>query len=202
MKRQLLVLLALSSILSGGARAATVTYASGFSGGLEAPPSGSGGSGSLSLAYDASASTLTVMLDFSGLTGTTTAAHIHCCSGPGVNSGVAVALTGFVTGVTAGTYSSLFDLSDQSIYSSSFLSASGGTAAAAEMALATALASDQIYVNIHTTAFPGGEIRADPVASRVPEPGAIGLIAIAMLALALTRHRNVPSPTRNLSRQD
>ncbi|MCB1901155.1 CHRD domain-containing protein [Cognatazoarcus halotolerans] len=189
MRRQLLLLLALVCMAGSAAHAATVTYFSGFSGSAEASPNASAGSGSLSLAYDEDANTLKVMLDFSGLTGTTTAAHIHCCSGPGVNSAVAVALDGFATGVTAGTYNVLFDLSDPGVYAASFLSASGGTAAAAEMALATALASGQTYVNIHTTAFPGGEIRANPVAMRVPEPGAIALIAIGALALYLT-HRD------------
>lgn len=189
MRRQFLVLLALISMMAGSAQAATVTYSSSFSGGAEAPPNGSGGAGSLSLAYDDTANTLQVVLDFSGLAGTTTAAHIHCCSGPGVNSAVAVALSGFVTGVTAGTYSSLFDLSDQNIYSSSFLTASGGTAAAAGMALVDALATGQTYVNIHSSQFPGGEIRANPVVMRVPEPGAIALIAIGALALSLTRRR-------------
>ena len=43
----------------------------------------------------------------------------------------------------------------------------------------TGLSAGTLYVNLHTVLFPGGEIRGDfsPVASTVPEPGTLILIA-------------------------
>ena len=96
---------------------------------------------------------------FSGLIGGfATGAHIHCCAPIGTNAGVAVPFTGFPN-VAAGSYMNTFDLTLTSTYNSTFLTASGGTAAAAETALINGLNSFQAYANIHDATFPGGEIR-------------------------------------------
>jgi hypothetical protein len=55
----------------------------------------------------------------------------------------------------------------------------------AEAALAAGLAADEAYFNIHTTAFPGGEILG--FLTDVPEPGTFALLATGVLALALRR---------------
>jgi hypothetical protein len=44
-------------------------------------------------------------------------------------------------------------------YNPAFVTANGGTTAGAEAALLAGLEAGQAYLNIHTTMFPGGEIR-------------------------------------------
>jgi hypothetical protein len=129
----------------------------------ESPANSSTGTGSALVVLDAAADTMRVMIAFSGLVGTTTASHIHACTAsPGTGTaGVATQLprfVGFPTGVTSGTYDNTFDLTQASTYNPAFVTAQGGVAAA-EAALTSCIGSDQAYLNIHSTSFPGGEIR-------------------------------------------
>src|SRR6185503_9709541 len=66
---------------------------------------------------------------------------------------------GFPLGVTAGSYDRTFNTLDPASYNPSFITANGGTAASAEAILAGCIASGRAYVNVHSTLFPGGEIR-------------------------------------------
>lgn len=103
---------------------------------------------------------LDVSLTFSGLIGTVTASHIHCCTPPPGNAGVAVTFIGFPTGVTSGAYTNQFDLANASSYNSAFITAHGGTVASAEAALLAGMRTGQAYTCVHTAVFPGSEIRA------------------------------------------
>ena len=51
------------------------------------------------------------------------------------------------------------DMLDVSSYNPSFVTANGGTAASAEAVLFAGLQAGQAYLNVHTSANPGGEIR-------------------------------------------
>jgi hypothetical protein len=131
---------------------------------------------------------LQVDVIFSGLTGTTTASHIHCCVSPPGNAGVATqtpTFTGFPLGVTSGAYSHAFDLTDTSSFNAAFVTAHGGTAAGAEAFLAAGLEGGQAYLNIHTNVYPGGEIRG----FLTPEPGAAGLLGGGLALLAVLRRK-------------
>jgi hypothetical protein len=91
--------------------------------------------------------------------------------------------------VTSGTYDSgNLDLTQATSYNPAFVTLQGSIAAA-EAALAAGLAAGNAYLNIHTTNFPGGEIRGFLVAA-VPEPATYAL-AIAGLGIlwALKRKR-------------
>lgn len=151
-------------------------------------PEGAGtGSGTGYFEFDPDANTLLIDVDFSGLSGITTVAHIHCCvttAGTGT-AGVAVTpttLPGFPTGVTSGSYTITLDLTSTSTYTSGFL---GGSSPAnptgAEARLLQGILDGKAYFNIHTNQFPGGEIRG--FLAPVPEPGTILLTGLGFLGL-------------------
>jgi hypothetical protein len=146
------------------AQAATITYVATLSGAAESPPNASAGIGNAIVDIDTSAHTMRVRVTFSGLTGTTTASHIHAATAvPGVGTaGVATTtptFTGFPGGVTAGTYDNTFDLTLASSWNPAFVTAHGGTPATAETFFAASLAAGTAYLNIHSTFAAGGEIR-------------------------------------------
>jgi len=109
-----------------------------MNGSQEVPPNGSSGTGTLNATYDESTNTMIFTANFSGLTTGTTAAHFHGPAPSDSNAGVQIGWTGFPTGVTSGTFSDTVTLS------------------AAQEAQ---LLAGRWYANIHTTTFPGGEIR-------------------------------------------
>jgi hypothetical protein len=134
--------------------------------------------------YDSVANTLGVTVSFSGLLSPTTASHIHCCTAAPLtgNAGVATQTPTFINfplGVTSGTYNNLFDLGAASTYNPAFVTANGGSVSTAESVFLAGLAADETYLNIHTSQFPGGEIRGYLVAtSPVPEPGGLGVVGL------------------------
>jgi CHRD domain len=159
-----LLMLSVVGLVSGAVSAQTVIYRAKMDGPSESPPNTSPGTGTVRAIFDASASTMRLIVNFSGLTGNTTVAHIHCCT---VNpllgtAGVATqtpSFTMFPTGVTSGTYDRTFDMTLPGSYNATFVTANGGTAASALAALATGIANGRAYFNLHSSTFGGGEIR-------------------------------------------
>jgi hypothetical protein len=149
------------------AHANPITFQVTLSGSNENPANNSPGTGSATIVLDPTAQTLQLHVTFSGLGSNVMAAHIHCCqTTPNSNGNVGVATTvpaflGFPIGGTSGTYTSpVFDLTMSSIYNPAFVTAQGGLQQA-EAALISGIEGGQTYINIHTTNFPGGEIRAE-----------------------------------------
>jgi len=167
--------------------AGTITYQALLSG----AESGSTGFGFSTVIIDNIALTMEVQVQFTGLVGTTTAAHIHCCTavaGTGT-AGVATQtplFIGFPTGVTSGTYDHTFDLTVASTYNPAFVTAEGSLANA-EAALLNGLATDHTYMNVHSTFAPNGEISGFLVPA--PEPSTIFLAAGSLLSLGILRRR-------------
>jgi hypothetical protein len=131
---------------------------------------------------DAVAHTMAINMNFSGLLGTTTACHIHAATAVAGAGTAGVATTtpyfaGFPIGVTSGGYSNTLDMTQNSSYNPSYVSAHGGTTAQAEADLFQAIADGKAYLNIHTTVVPGGEIRGfllpGPVAAQATSWGHI-----------------------------
>ncbi len=148
------------------------------------------GKGMTDVWIDGTANTMRVKVWFSGLLAPDTAAHIHCCTAAPGNIGVATQLPrfpGFPTGVTAGTYDATFDMTSLASYNPSFVAANGGTAAGAEAALFWGIRHDMAYLNIHTTSFPGGEIRG--FLAPAPEPATLALLGAGLVGVFGNRKR-------------
>ena len=135
-----------------------------LSGPAEAPPNNSPGTGKALVTIDPVANTMRVQTTFSGLVAGVTAAHIHAptaVAGTGT-AGVATTLPtflGFPSGVTAGTYDQTLNMLLASSYNPSYVTNNGGTTASAFAALRAAITAGRAYLNIHSSTFPGGEIR-------------------------------------------
>jgi len=171
--------------------AATIQFSAALSGPAEGNTSP--GLGSALVTIDDVARTMNINASFSGLTGNTTAAHIHCCTTtPGAGT-IGVATTtpnfpGFPTGVTAGSYNQTFDLNLASSYNASFVNANGGVPGAYN-ALLAGLNQGRAYFNIHSSTFGGGEIRG--FLAPVPVPAAAWLFVSGIAGLATLRRKKV-----------
>ena len=164
-----------------------------LSGPAEAPPNASAGTGTAT--FTLAGRILTMSGSFTGLTGTTTMAHVHCCTATPRTGTVGVATTtpsfvGFPLGVTSGTFNVILDLDLASSYNAAFITANGGTPTSASVALLNGMNTGRSYLNIHTSAFPGGEIRG--FVEVVPEPSTYALMGTGLMGLAMTvrRRRN------------
>jgi hypothetical protein len=184
------------ALAHGAASAHETVYTAALLGSSEFPSATTPGSGTATVTMDFDLFTMRVQATFSGLLGTVTASHIHCCTAAtgGSNVGVATmtpSFTGFPTGVTAGSYDQTFNMALASSYNAAFITANGGTVGSAFNALVAGLDAGKAYLNIHTSSFAGGEVRALllPVTPSVPEPDTdmLALIGLGMAGLALRR---------------
>lgn len=179
--------------LATAAQATVTVYKGLLTGSQEVPAVASAGFGTAYVTIDDVANTMRVAVTFGGLTGLTTASHIHCCALPGFAAGVATqtpSFTGFPLGVQAGLYDRTFDLTLASTYRAGFITASGGTVSGAMAALMTGLVDGKAYFNVHTAAFPGGEIRGQ-LAATAPEPAtwALMISGFGLTGVMLRRRR-------------
>ncbi len=109
-------------------------------GAQEVPPNGSLATGSAKLLLDKTTGMVYLTGSFTGLVANATASHIHAAAA-NVNGGVIIPLT-----VTAGTQGTIH------------------VAAAIAPANQTQMIAGNTYVNIHSSSFPGGEIRGQLIA--------------------------------------
>jgi CHRD domain-containing protein len=123
---------------SSVAVAETITYKAVLNAQSQPTPNDSKGTGTAEVTYDTTSKTLTWTVTFDGLTGPATAAHFHGPAEPGQNAGVAVLIGNNPTSPAKGTAT----LTD---------------------AQAADLAAGRWYINIHTAANRGGEIRGQVV---------------------------------------
>ncbi len=181
--------------LSPPSQAVVLHYSVVLSGTDESPPNASPGSGSATLDIDDSSHVFSLAINFMSLLGNTTVTHIHCCTAsPGAgNVGVASAtptFPGFPIGVTSGSYARSFDMNLTGNFSPVFLTFHGGSAASAYEALLSGINSGSAYLNIHTTLYPGGEIRGflQPI-SPVPVPAALPLLVTGVGIIGALRRQ-------------
>ena len=134
--------MALATILGIGAlglaavpaRAEVVPIHATMDGAHEVPPKTTNGKGTMQGTYDTTSHKLTYTVTYSGLTGPATMAHFHGPAGPGVNAPVVVPIAGATSSPATG--------------SATLTEAQGQD-----------LLNGRMYVNVHTAANPGGEIR-------------------------------------------
>ncbi len=131
--------LALAACLMAAAPALaeTVTLKANLAAGTEVPPNDSAATGNVTVTYDTATKKLNWNGTYSGLSGPATAGHFHGPADPGKNAGVAIPIT-----ASSSPFQGSADLTD---------------------AQANDLLGGKWYVNIHTEAHKGGEIRGQVV---------------------------------------
>jgi hypothetical protein len=130
------MLLVLAAFLSAAtsAYAETLKFKANIDAAQEVPPNDSKGKGTAELTYDTETKNLTWTITFDGLTGPPAVAHFHGPAEPGKNAGVALLIGQNPTSPAKGTAT----LTD---------------------AQAADLIAGRWYINVHTAANKGGEIR-------------------------------------------
>jgi CHRD domain/PEP-CTERM motif len=182
MSKSLASLLTIGAMLSApmASQAVVHTFNAALNGASEAVPNLSLGTATAILSYDDKGTIGTGDDDFifsmfaSGMTGPATAAHIH--SAPvGVAGPVILSLSG------AGfTYVPL----------PTGLLVGGGPLAAPSPTFLGTLTAGLGYVNVHSAAFGGGEIRGQLIeVSAVPEPSTYAMLLAGVAALAFVARR-------------
>jgi hypothetical protein len=159
-----LLLTALSLAPAATAWSHHFRYTAYLTGPAESPANASPALGHVVITIDFDENAMQIETEFEGLLGAVTEAHIHA---PTTAVGVGVAnpatqlpsFADFPDGVTSGTYENEFDLAFASTYNPAFITSSGGTISTAYNGLADALNNGKAYFDIHTSAFPNGEIR-------------------------------------------
>jgi CHRD domain len=115
------------------ARAETIAFTAELSGANEVPPNTASASGKAEASFDSATKVLTYTVTFTGLTGPAIGAHLHGPAEAGKNAGIVVPFN-FVASPIKGTAT----LTDAQVAD---------------------LMAGRWYVNIHTAAHPGGELR-------------------------------------------
>lgn len=162
MMRSLAVIALATASVALPANAGTMFTAS-LSGLEEVPPNLSRGYGFSSIWLNDTEDSIAVDLSFYDLTAGATAAHIHGPANPGVNAGALFPFAlGPLIGQTNGVVPQhMFAISPTQV---------------------NTLKSGQYYVNVHTSVFPGGEIRGQYNA--IPEPGSLAFLGAGLFPLA------------------
>ncbi len=124
----------------------------------EVPANASPGWGMATVTADTQTRFIEIFLEYGGLVGTPTAAHLHGLAAPGQNAGVLIGLT---------------------FGANNFI----GSGVLSEANFAGFM-QGLTYINLHTSVFPGGEIRGQVI---VPGPG--GAVALLGAGLVGARRR-------------
>jgi len=151
-----LTLLSIFSI----SHAETVQFKADLKGSLQVPPNQTAGTGTVTASYDFTTKQLSWTGSYTGLSGPPTAAHIHGPAPAGTNARLVVWISENVGQCNQGACKSNHDTTAHPLPSRF-----EGTATLSE-AQANDLMAGLYYVNIHTNAYPAGELRGQLIKSR------------------------------------
>ncbi len=166
--KKLIVAVSAAVVLSAGAAFAQSTFQAILSGLNEVPPNASPGTGIGTVVLNLAQTQITVDESWSGLTAPATASHIHGPGGAGTNAPVLFPLSGVPAATSGAIPEQTFAITPTEV---------------------GYLFSGYLYLNVHTSTFPGGEIRGQLIL--VPEPSALALLALGLVGgyCALRRKR-------------
>jgi hypothetical protein len=159
-----IVLLAIA--FTAGIASAQTTFQAVLLGLGENPPNASPASGFGTVVLNLAQTQITVDESWSGLTAPATASHIHGPGGVGTNAPILFPFSG-VPAATAGSIpTQTFSITPTQV---------------------GYLFAGNLYMNVHTSVFPGGEIRGQLLL--VPEPGTALLVGLGIVALGFIFRR-------------
>lgn len=165
--------------LATAAQAQIVTLTAVLNGAQEVPAVSTPATGTATLAIDLATNNWTLNIQFGTLTAPLSIAHIHRAPA-GTNGPVIVGLDGLPLSGGRPVWNLL---------APGITSFNSGGAVAAPFAFPAAelsnLLAGNTYINVHSQAFPGGEIRGQ----LVPTPGSVALLAVAGIAAGRRRRR-------------
>lgn len=148
-------------------------------GSLETPPNTSPATGTAMVDFVTASNDLTYSVTFSNLEAGAALAHIHF-GAPGVAGPVILPLNlDGAAGSTSGSFSGILTASD--------FMPSPANGLNVFQDVINALFAGNMYVNVHSSLFPAGEIRGQLEA--VPEPAAWALLGLALIATSVLRRR-------------
>ena len=160
--KKIIICLVVAITIPVGLVSAQSTFQASLTGLGETPPNASPASGFGTVVLNAAQTQITVDENWSGLTAPATASHIHGPGGAGTNAAVLFPFSG-VPAATAGAITEqVFSITPQQV---------------------AWLFSGYLYMNVHTSTFPGGEIRGQLLL--VPEPGSIALLGLGGIPFAI-----------------
>jgi hypothetical protein len=137
----MLAVAAVAALAAGAASAEVKHFTAKLDGASETPPNDSKATGTAWVDLDTASKTMSWKLEYSGLSGPATMAHFHGPAPVGKAAGVVAPFKGEVSSPNKGSAS----LTDAQI---------------------GALESGMLYINVHTAAHPGGEIRGQVTAAK------------------------------------
>jgi hypothetical protein len=143
--RHLVALLVIAAVLVPAASFADTGFTAVINAANEVPTNASPATGLGTCVLNNAQTQLTYTVVYSGLVASRTASHFHGPAAVGINAPVIFGIAG--AGATSGTISGVWNLSATNV---------------------TQLFAGQLYLNIHSSTFPGGEIRGQVILDTTP----------------------------------
>src|SRR5512142_1544499 len=153
--KKYIVALALVTLFSVRIAVAQSTFQAFLSGVGETPPNASPATGFGTLVLNAAQTQITVDESWSGLTAPATASHIHGPGGVGTNAAVIFPFSGVPAATSGSIPEQTFAITPTQV---------------------GYLFSGYLYMNVHTSTYPGGEIRGQ--LTLIPEPSTAALLGL------------------------